>query len=325
MGRKFCIVACSLLFRKNVVFQLAFIMLVLVISYALQVKYQPFMSMSQRHAVISNHEDQAKDPKSVHARIQTNIAGALADARRRRGRKDVWKAGLQKRQTAEFFFDYNTVESTLLFSAIIVTLSGVMFSSGQLERGNWEVQRDLITALVIILISASIIYFAVVFVSEVYVTCCPERAAKRQAKSSKMARRKSMSPDAMEPFDSPEASQQANPLAVSSSVNPLMTRRSMAPDAKDGSGQESMAESAANSVIKSAALPDSAEWQVVRSAYADLRDQVRALQKELAEKTANSPGMMMYRSNNKRLFDPTMAKSSTKHPFSSKNSKKGSK
>ncbi len=58
----------------------------------------------------------------------------------RRGGEDVMR----------FMFNYNTVESTLLFSAILVCLFGIMFASGFMEPGDalYEVLGELTLAVI---------------------------------------------------------------------------------------------------------------------------------------------------------------------------------
>ena len=60
-----------------------------------------------------------------------------------------------------FFFNYNTVESTLLFSAILVCLFGIMFASGFMEPGDalYEVLGEL--TLAVIGISCAYYFFVI--------------------------------------------------------------------------------------------------------------------------------------------------------------------
>lgn len=75
----------------------------------------------------------------------------------------------RQRQARLYFFDYNTVEAALLGSAIIVCLSGIMFESGRFdERPDLVAQRDALTIALIIVVMASFIYYALVFVVELF-------------------------------------------------------------------------------------------------------------------------------------------------------------
>ena len=67
-----------------------------------------------------------------------------------------------------YFFDYNTVESTLLGCAVIVCLSGVMFENERFKDRTdvlWE--KEVMTWCVFAVIFGSIFYYSMVFVAEV--------------------------------------------------------------------------------------------------------------------------------------------------------------
>jgi len=78
-----------------------------------------------------------------------------------------------------FIFNYNTVESVLLFSAVLVNLSGIMFESGQLENGS---SNDALAYLVIVLISFSVVYFCLVLGAELLFAFNPDFWLFRKAK-----------------------------------------------------------------------------------------------------------------------------------------------
>ena len=165
IGRKFLIAASGLLFRKVPVFLLAFSLMVLFSCYTLQVKYSPYMSLSERQGVIERHEAAMGD-----------IVGVMkaAEEKRKRGRKafkfgskETWEAGILRESAFNYFWNYNTVESTLLFSACLVLLNGLMFQSQKIvPGGKWE--RGLLIWTMFIIIT-SVLYFAAVLISEVVV------------------------------------------------------------------------------------------------------------------------------------------------------------
>jgi hypothetical protein len=71
----------------------------------------------------------------------------------------------------EFFWDFNNVELYLLGCAIFVCISGIMFESDQYSDSNsLHYQLMFLTFLVIMVIASSIIYFIVVFASEILTT-----------------------------------------------------------------------------------------------------------------------------------------------------------
>jgi hypothetical protein len=79
-----------------------------------------------------------------------------------------------RRQEKEYYFDYNTVEATLLACAVMVCLAGVLFENDRfseaalLANPALIVQQELITYIVMLIVFVSLIYYCVVFVSEVF-------------------------------------------------------------------------------------------------------------------------------------------------------------
>ena len=68
-----------------------------------------------------------------------------------------------------YFFDYNTVESVLLGCAVIVCLSGVMFENERFtDRTDVAWEKEIMTWGVFGVIFGSILYYIIVFISEVF-------------------------------------------------------------------------------------------------------------------------------------------------------------
>jgi len=66
-----------------------------------------------------------------------------------------------------YFFDYNTVEMVLLLCAVLICLSGIMFESGRFEdQASLLYQRDIIAYIAIIVVVMSLVYYIIVFLSE---------------------------------------------------------------------------------------------------------------------------------------------------------------
>jgi hypothetical protein len=76
-------------------------------------------------------------------------------------------------------FDYNTVETVLLFCAVVVTLGGIMFESGQLDSANYVKSRDGVTIGLMIIIILSIIYFFTVLFTELHMMVTEDARRKR--------------------------------------------------------------------------------------------------------------------------------------------------
>ena len=158
LGRKLMIAVTALMFNKNPAFQMAIALLVLFICYALQVRTAaktaccvwlgggcivptvhtsfllastmqvrntPYMSMSERVDVLNDHRRRALTGDPKHMLLMTTIS-QVKHAGRRQGvaaSMDLQKQRAIMGSTVNFFWNYNTVESVLLFSAVLVNLA----------------------------------------------------------------------------------------------------------------------------------------------------------------------------------------------------------
>ena len=83
------------------------------------------------------------------------------------------KQRADKKKATTFFFDYNTVELTLLFCAVLICLAGVMFESDRFKESDgagslrYSWQRDIVTFVVIFIVLASFVYLAIVMANEI--------------------------------------------------------------------------------------------------------------------------------------------------------------
>jgi hypothetical protein len=166
LARKACISIAALIFRKNTIFQLCMILLVMFVSYSMQVRFRPFMSQDSYEEVVQKNKKLTRREslrgRKANFTQQVKLGGA-GDA--------VSAKTFSSQQSKNFFFNYNTVEAVLLFCAVLVNLSGIMFESGQLENGN---QNDALAYLVICLISFSLLYFCIVLGAELLFAFFPD-------------------------------------------------------------------------------------------------------------------------------------------------------
>ena len=115
--RKFFLSVSAIIFRENVTFLLALYMLILFVSYSAQVINQPYMSTSEYDDVAEKYSDVI----SMYVRETKNIKS-------NKGPKTINRLGeigpmfKLEAPKIEFFNNYNTVESSLLFSAIVVSI-----------------------------------------------------------------------------------------------------------------------------------------------------------------------------------------------------------
>jgi hypothetical protein len=197
LARKVGIAFCSLVFRTNPGFMLASIVLILFLAFSLQTKHSPYMSTSQRSLVLAEHSIKVEAGDPMHLRIHNNIlhvtesqmqrkaskgralaAVRFSSAHVRYGGSDAHpvkkKKGTKEEEALRYFFDYNTVELTLLFCGILVCLAGIMFESDRFEAGEdasatmrYAWQRDSVTFFVIFIVMSSFSYLAIVMANEI--------------------------------------------------------------------------------------------------------------------------------------------------------------
>lgn len=285
--RKFCIAFTSLMFNKNLTFQLAMVLLVVIVSYALQVKHSPYLSSSAMTEIVRQHQLSAAAGDPVHVQIAADIAPTLADAqvKRRMSTANKWKRQeTTATAVAEFFFDYNTVDAVLLFCLILVVIGGIMFisqasaESAGIDFANQGLYAAFLTVGVIGVLVLSIAYLFAVFLSEMYVTFWPEMAAARQRASKERAAAKKTANEAA--------------LAAKASKGGRLVKLTAA-----AAGPKTSEESLSDSVginpmfaaklkmqeVREEGLPDREQWERVKEAYRTLRDDLEESQQEVAE------------------------------------------
>jgi len=192
LARKFGVAFASLMFRGNPSFQLAVILVVLFISFTLQVNLRPYMSPGEFPVVVKELHDNSKkadeEPEdysiyrdlfrkvSESMRIQAEIIRKEKMVRHKMG-AGFWEESRQaarehdRRSVAEkYFFDLNAVEAVLLGATIIIALAGIMFESGRFQTTRSDIawQGNLVVVLVFIVLFASLAYYALVFINELW-------------------------------------------------------------------------------------------------------------------------------------------------------------
>jgi hypothetical protein len=189
LARKVSIAFCSLVFRTNPGFMLASIVGIMFIAFSLQTKHSPFMSTSQRQLVLAEHSIKAESGDRTHLHIQSSVQHVKTNQKRQTSaRKQVSQssrlsqigapasrghAAKHGTPSATYFFDYNTVELSLLFCAVLVCLAGIMFESDRFKetidsgKMRYAWQRDMVTYVVIAIVFSSFVYLALVMINEV--------------------------------------------------------------------------------------------------------------------------------------------------------------
>eukprot|EP00937_MAST-01D_sp_MAST-1D-sp2_P001546 g1546.t1 len=187
MGRKLLIACSGLLFRRSPVFLLAFSLLTLFVAYAMQVRNQPFMHDLEYEQVIEQAEKEAAK-KSKHfggdVNLSTRDSGSAASKTRSKVRR--MGEGPESGEVSttngvrKAIYNYNSIESTLLFCAILIVLSALMFQSDAIKPGSkWESGLTLWTFVIVMF---SIVFFVAVVGTEIVVGLGIWDAAKARKK-----------------------------------------------------------------------------------------------------------------------------------------------
>eukprot|EP01138_Halocafeteria_seosinensis_P015079 gb/GECG01015392.1/.p1 GENE.gb/GECG01015392.1/~~gb/GECG01015392.1/.p1 ORF type:complete len:1316 (+),score=129.54 gb/GECG01015392.1/:1-3948(+) len=188
--RKFMIALTSLMFRSSPVYQLAVTMLVIFVSFVLQVRHEPYMASKDFHEVVQHHIRRLKEGDSLHKRIQETIdytkmknikqttAGHGWEAQREK-MKDNRGQYLVSERIIGYLTNFNTVEAILLSCAILVNLFGIMFLSARFEGESMQYYRgefETLGVLAMITVILSCVYFLFVFGFEMLSTFYPNAA-----------------------------------------------------------------------------------------------------------------------------------------------------
>ena len=183
VSRKFFFALTSLLFVRNPVMQLSMSLLVMFAAFAAQTRFHPFMSPDEMEETLRQHKRLSFDPNSPHSKLAASIKAVVSKGRKRATYGQGFQRLTESPNVLVKFggtvmgaaINYNTIESVLLGSAVLVNLSGIMFSSGQLntdETGEYySGYRDSLIALTLLVIFSTLIYFAIVFAFDIYTLC----------------------------------------------------------------------------------------------------------------------------------------------------------
>jgi hypothetical protein len=182
--RKLFIATAGLMFRGSPSFQLAFVLMVLFAAYVLQVRNRPYMSTAERAQCLDFHREKARQGDPFHRTMAPIMENAIREQKRRiakQARRDknhrlnklmnqtkVTQRILKTTGGKEYFWNYNTIEATLLACAVFVCLAGIMFESSQFDdRPDLIWMQDMIAVVVAIVLIFSFVYYLAVFSSEV--------------------------------------------------------------------------------------------------------------------------------------------------------------
>ena len=324
-SRKALIAVTGLLFSRAPSFQLAFALLVLFLAYAAQMKHLPYMSMSERLAVIFEHEKKVEKQDKLHQKIDFEIRRSLEESKRR-DRQAFKSTGMDRiRERAKqaapvFVLDYNLVESVLLFCAVLVCLGGVMFESQKFDSdvGDYSTQRDILAVILLFIIIVSLLYYAFVFISELARMFCMHRcSSEKQNSCTKLLmgnrKKKSAVEIAGERQRMAERSRDAG-----LTVNPFILRQGKVDEAMESSLIEALQQSGP---------PDLNVWTALRNYIKSGEENLDNMQQELASlkrketQSKASSGLAAYSNAKTRKI----ATGKKRHQFSQIQSRRSSK
>ena len=189
LARKFFIAFAALMFRGNASFQLATILIVLFVCFTVQVKNRPYMSTGEYPLVVHRLNQRSKmaleDSSMLHYRdlvrkvaesqeATTRITRSETAVRTKALGNEYWdtvanlKRDKEERSRVQrYFFDLNAVEAILLGSITVISLSGIMFESGQFtSRPDLYWTGEMTTIIVFVLLFSTLVYTVAVFVNE---------------------------------------------------------------------------------------------------------------------------------------------------------------
>ena len=294
LARKLGLALTALMFVQNAAFQLSMALLVLFLSYSAHVHNSPYMSPGDRDAVVRDHIVRRLDPASLHHQIWTDIQRIES-----RGRKQAtFSRGLDVTNARALFvslstvvfgsalFDYNTVESVLLFSAIMVVLAGIMFESGRLDSDFYQSQRDTLTILVILIVISTLLYFTTVIVLDIVEMCKNSSNDDKEKKLSVGKTKGGGRGDArsqiavVDAGGDPELGNGGGLDNVTTENNPLMMRRQLEKSGAASGFSANQMDATAVGIMSLDQAPDQASWELFRNAYSDLMRHVEQLRVE---------------------------------------------
>jgi len=294
--RKFCIAFTSLMFGRNVGFQMASCLMILFLAYAAQVRYSPYMSPDEHDEVIRKLLQLSASSK-LHNRLRATLAH-VESLGRKKGRTNKLTARSKFSAVSAIYylagllFNYNFVDATLLFSACIVNLCGLLYQAARPEDTFYSASRDGITGVVLAVIAISVLYWVAVVVVDVssqFRTRVEEaaqgRARERLMRKKNKTKKKLVDEGAKLTTKLPDdvftrgiGGKDTMEVTVS---NPMFLK-------KDTGSAIVTADQAHSAIMEMDTPPDQLIWDMFRNTYTEQFTQIKALGEQLTSaKTEN--------------------------------------
>jgi hypothetical protein len=185
--RKLLLACIEILFRTNVTFQLAAVLLNFFWAYVMHTRNHPYMSTFEYAGQVSKFTNELEQLKATGKKAR--VVGERESIVNQRGHKgrmsEVARRGVLKaiegRDVAgQYLWNWNSVEAVLLMCCVLVATCGIMFSSEYVEPGDESYQA--LGALTLTIVIGSLVYFFLVVWSEVVVKVAPNTLNKCQCR-----------------------------------------------------------------------------------------------------------------------------------------------
>lgn len=289
--RKFLIALVGLMFNRTASFQLAASLLVCFVAFAAQVYVAPYMGPAEYENVLRSHNE-AAFTSDIHSRLRAAISQVKTRAKRKSHRNALVRTSTVDPKAVlgvltSWAFSYNVVESTLLFSAVIVTLMGILYDAAEASPGSYTDSKDAVTAVIMITIIVTLIYFFTVVVTEVVVMWNEGKRREDMEKRPSSARKSVMQKSGDNSKGGGVGASEGGEInvgAMDNTMNPLH----MSADPSTGNSLRTAIESMREP-------PSAATWAVIRDNYQALfaqldstQDQVRELKLALQSSAAKA-------------------------------------
>jgi len=196
LTKKFLIAFSALFFSKNSAFQMSLCLLILFVSFGLQVRFRPYMPPAEFADVLKYVHAKSVDSRTWFDLEQKALIAARAGKKKARTQGMVRGRGVADlgNTVMSVLLNFNTVESVLLVAGVLVCLLAVMYQVLQPSDVGYDRSRGQITAWLMVVILASVAYFVFVFIADIMRQAmtrrgAPVTSAARRASVSKGGRR----------------------------------------------------------------------------------------------------------------------------------------
>lgn len=282
--RKAGIAVVALIFRRAASFQLGAILVILLVAYAMQVRFHPWMGPAQFEEERLYHEAKVASGKKTAMRINSRFQEVQARLRRSSGRATMEgqmrrKAALGRRANAlAASYDLNRFDQTLLSIAVFVALAGVCFESSFFEEQGLSGYRDFLTGMVLLAIGLSFLYILLLLGSEIMEACCPT-TADRFRRRAKASERSAIALAADERKSKMEVTDMAyNPLQKLAAKG---DREAMLQTGLDIDEEDSEAMALVLELLRGPTPPTPEQWLVIKGRLDGMKRDIKGLNQEI--------------------------------------------